>query len=129
MTENEAKYYLLEHKPIIGFKTHNEALDVAIQALEEIQQYRAIGTVEQFEWCKDASHWKELFKEKLEQYEAIGTIEEFKEMKEKATPKKPREWANGTLHCPNEDCEFDNTCLGFDVCVKCGQKLDFGKGE
>ena len=49
---------------------------------DELEQYRAIGTVEQLEWCKDASHWKELFKEKLEQYEAICTIEEFKRAKE-----------------------------------------------
>ena len=35
MTENEAKYYLLEHKPIVGFKTYNEALDVAVKALEK----------------------------------------------------------------------------------------------
>lgn len=100
MTENEAKYYLLEHKPIIGFKTHNEALDVAIKALEKIQQYRAIGTVEQLEWCKDASHWKELFKEKLEKYEAIGTVEEFKALKEKERADKAM---NNSTWCANKE--------------------------
>lgn len=154
MTENEAKYYLLEHKPIIGFKTYNEALDVAIQALEEIQaiknivndfaldcgstvadieeiwhqlrKYLKIGTVEDINKALNLGLKAQA---ELMNYQKIGTVEEFKALKEKATPKKPREWANGTLHCPNEDCEFDNTCLGFDVCVKCGQKLDFGKGE
>ena len=87
MTENEAigqlKYM---YKTCMNEKCKHkgqcdlccESKDMAIQALEEIQQYRAIGTVKQFEWCKDASHWKELFKDKLEQYEAIGTVEEIK---------------------------------------------------
>ena len=79
MTENEAKNVLkmVEAHGCLVI----EAKVKAIQALEELQQYRAIGTVEQLEWCKDASHWKELFKEKLEQYEAIGTVEELKAIK------------------------------------------------
>lgn len=78
MTESEAINDLKMTKCTRFFIPSNESLDMAIQALEEIQQYRAIGSVEQFEWCKDASHWKELFKDKLEQYEAIGTVEEIK---------------------------------------------------
>ena len=82
MTENEAIKQLQ-----VGYLGDTEDLvqakHIAIKALEEIKQYRAIGTVEQLEWCKDASHWKELFKDKLEQYEAIGTVEEFKALKEK----------------------------------------------
>ena len=84
MTENEVIKTLkimLENNSI-GMENKQEVLEVTIQALEEIQQYRAIGTVKQFEWCKDASHWKELFKDKLEQYESIGTVEEFKSLKE-----------------------------------------------
>lgn len=89
MTENEAigqlKYM---YKTCMNEKCKHkgqcdlccESKDMAIQALEEIQQYRAIGTVKQFEWCKDASHWKELFKDKLEQYEAIGTVEDIQEV-------------------------------------------------
>ena len=74
MTENEAKYYLLEHKPIVGFKTHNEALDIAIQALEEIQQYKAIGlTPELIEAMQ--GHNVALIND-LGEYQAIGTVEE-----------------------------------------------------
>ena len=87
MTENEAiKVINDKYETFFALSTTNVfdiAMATAIKALEEIQQYRAIGTVEQLEWCKDASHWKELFKEKLEKYEAIGTIEEFKTLKEK----------------------------------------------
>lgn len=80
MTENEA-IKVLKDEHSYGYEL-NKACLIAIKALEEIQQYRAIGTVEQLEWCKDASHWKELFKEKLEKYEAIGTVEEFKAYKQ-----------------------------------------------
>ena len=42
---------------------------------------------------------------------------------EKQIPKKLEVWADGTEHCPN--CEHDNSCLGFKVCVKCGQAIDW----
>lgn len=76
------------------------------KALEEIQQYRAIGTVEELEWCKDASHWKELFKEKLEQHEAIGTIDEFKALKEKDKPKKTNSFSGCIHNNTEQDWDF-----------------------
>ena len=53
MTENEAKEILLQiaydgEYPIGS----SEAFSIAIQALEEIQQYRAIGTIEEFKALK-----------------------------------------------------------------------------
>lgn len=68
--------------------------DRAIKALEEIQQYRAIGTVEE---CRAAV--------------------------EKQKAKKVIKWADGTEHCPTCDC--DNSCIGYGVCIDCGQKLDW----
>ena len=56
MTEHEAIRELHNIRPrgaIIPQK-RAEALDVAIKALEEIQAYRAIGTVEEFKAYKDA---------------------------------------------------------------------------
>lgn len=58
MTENEAIDILEEFhtdKPILEMiygKCHDEALKTAISALEEIQKYRAIGTVEE---CREAT--------------------------------------------------------------------------
>ena len=56
-----------------------EDLEMAIQAIEEIQQYRAIGTVEDiqliFSLCKD-------LQDVIKQYERIGTIEELQALKE-----------------------------------------------
>ena len=62
-----------------------------------------------------------------EREEAIKVVKESCvvacEALEKQIPKKLEVWADGTEHCPN--CEHDNSCLGFKVCVKCGQAIDW----
>ena len=54
--------------------------------LEEIQQYRAIGTVEGYKRAvkvsKENYYLCAEYKARLKEYEAIGTIEEFKALKE-----------------------------------------------
>ena len=56
MTENEAieaiKHDLEWHSKELQPK-YKEVLRFAIQALEEIQRYRALGTVEELEVCKE----------------------------------------------------------------------------
>lgn len=49
MTENEKTISVLKHTKNIVNGHIEEALDIAIQALEEIKQYRAIGTVEEIQ--------------------------------------------------------------------------------
>jgi len=54
MTEQEARALLFEldmNQAENGEEEYCEAIDVALKALEEIQQYRAIGTVEE---CREA---------------------------------------------------------------------------
>ena len=46
MTENEAINHLQLNRPFAYSELQN-AIDIAIKALEEIQQYRAIGTPEE----------------------------------------------------------------------------------
>ena len=140
MTENEVFEHISnlagDYKCFDEKISHQESL-ILCNLIEEIQQYRAIGTVEQLEWCKDASHWKELFKEKLEKYEAIGTIEEFKALKEKNEPKKIEFMHNRSdivsvwkCHCGNvfltkhKEGILDGTDVNY--CCKCGQKIDWG---
>ena len=105
MTENEAieiiKYasaFNLDSSPL------TKALEVAITALEEVQQYRA-----------------------------IGTIDEFKALKEKNEPKKPilnnpkinEFYIKEAKLCPA--CHsYINNCSG-DYCRDCGQKLDWSE--
>ena len=102
MTENEAmknletleRFYRIAksgsalHEVLINFVTL-EDLVVAIQALEEIQQYRAIGTVEEFKALKEK---EERFDRNIRMFNEIGleirakAIDEFAEkLKEKST--------------------------------------------
>lgn len=62
MTENRAVELLEYTKTFDEFKgtAHNVAFDMAIQALEEIQQYRAIGTIEEFKALKEKNTPMEL---------------------------------------------------------------------
>ena len=98
---SEAELYCAETCYGLGKMVYPEPEDyvfeAAIKALEEIQQYRA-----------------------------IGTIEEFKDLKEKSVAKKPRVYANGTRHCPNEDCE-EVIYTSDEYCLKCGTKIDWSE--
>ncbi len=51
--ETEAIECLKSNKPTSGYLMLQEAIDMAIQALEEIQRYRAIGTVEECRRAKE----------------------------------------------------------------------------
>ena len=77
---------------------HREALQMAINSLSEIQQYRA-----------------------------IGTIEEFKALKEKNVAKKPRFYAHNyyCTECGNLVGNNEFEWQRFLYCDKCGQKLDW----
>ena len=115
-------------------------VETVIKALEEIQQYRVIGTVEEIQRKIDALKYdctryeeqlsiargeKQVFTDDdmlLEECRTIGTIEEFKALKEKSVAKKVIRWADGSEHCPC--CDFDNSAIGYGVCIDCGQKLD-----
>ena len=88
-----------------------DALDVAIQALEEVQQYRAIGTPEE---CRVA----------------VG--------KQKA--KKPEEYEDKFYGCPvcgnvllhkweKYPTKLMNKKNGLPYCLGCGQKLDWSEEE
>ena len=89
MTEKEAKYTLIEYRPMVGFQKYRDALNMAIQALEEIQAYRAIGTVEELKTMKENGAFSGVelaqiaaMQMKLKEYQAIGTVEEFKTLKD-----------------------------------------------
>lgn len=55
MTENEAIKHLKLCKTSRLFIPNNDVLEIAIETLEEIQQYRAIGTVEELKKSKNHS--------------------------------------------------------------------------
>ena len=65
--------------------------------------------------------------EEIQQYRAIGTIEDFKALKEKSVGKKivyvSNMWIK-TPHCPNCDMELTMNMYQRKFC-DCGQKLDW----
>lgn len=126
MTENEA-VEAMQFDLKIGGEIHSQvlrdAVDVAIQALEEVQQYRAIGTPEELQDMKSnyfeaLSDWR--------QYRKIGTFEECRTAREKQIPKKPdftedKEFA--LCPCCNGKGLFDKQ----KYCDNCGQKIDWSE--
>lgn len=100
MTENEAIRVLKQtyDKTDSIYKSNelDDMFKLVIKALKEIQQYRAIGTVEEisklikFLSCDDDTSILEDLRMLIE-YSAIGTIDEFKDLKEKSVAKKPIE--------------------------------------
>lgn len=69
--------------------------------------------------------------QELKQYRAIGTVEECREAREKQRGKKPTlygDFDDGKLICPN--CEEDLMDLaecGFNCCPYCGQAIDWSE--
>ena len=131
--ETEAIECLKSNKPTSGYLMLQESIDMAIKALEEVQQYRAIGTVEEME---TASKYLRLVKkhgtvgkaiEACAEYEGIGTVEECREAMEKQRRKivKNQYGTNYVLkagYCPICGC---GVTARWDYCQCCGQKLNW----
>lgn len=118
--------------------------DRAIKALEEIQQYRELGTVEELKAMMDngAFTGTELaqiaaMQMKLKEYQQLGTVEELRDAREKQIPKKPI-WEKGVCYAMTKDGKERRemipkcpSCLSRELIYgypcKCGQKLDFSE--
>lgn len=115
MTENEAisrmKYRIKTATYIAGKGVDGKAyedMEIAIKSLEEIQQYREIGTVEE---CREA---RERQKEKL-----------------------PNIWGDGydnegnmiydMYDCPNCGKSYEIDCDDYKYCPECGQAIDWSE--
>lgn len=123
MTESEAlkilKRDLQIQKDNKALPDGIESLEIAIKSLEEVEQYRAIGTIEEFKALKQ---WNSDIIESFSKYD-VNSVDElmkrFKELTEKAEPKKP---IYG---------EFDENELGEIIpykatCPTCGFEFEFG---
>ena len=112
MTEQEAMEELHGIRPrgsIIPQK-RAEAIDVAINALEEIQQYRAIGTLEE---CRAAME-----KQKAKKPTPID-YKKYEDVVDNAV------FLRGVYWCPN----CNHVVRSGEYCNDCGQKLDWGDEE
>lgn len=116
MTESEAIKEIERHiqylketwKPYPDYDVI-EALQIALQALEENQQHRAIGTIEEFKALKEKSVAKKQ-----------GNINDFDSHLKLSKA--------GFLCCSstNKDIRYPLISLrDLDYCPRCGQKLDW----
>lgn len=139
MTENEIRKYIeeLREKARLfsksGYatagmeKAFNKSADTIENLLNELEAYRAIGTVEEI----IHSNAKALVEQvELEKYKSIGTIDEFKALKEKSVAKKPNKDEFDRFTCP--DCgwivsteEYGGRFLPH--CENCGQAIDWSE--
>ena len=145
MTENEAIKELETSIDLAQMCTQNyerkneiQGYEMAIKALEEVQQYRAIGTVEELE---TASKYLRLVKmcgtvgkviEECVEYEEIGTPEECRAAAEQQIPKRPTLCKSdeqttrytADYRCPKCNGMFTGTGIA-NYCYHCGQRLDW----
>lgn len=139
-----------ELRELIGRVRSNKYLmssetDYIIKALEEVQQYRAIGTVEEcrksVEICKSMIE-RNITPEDMEEYmkfedECISeefTLKSLLEAGEKQKAKKPDYEGDGyadghlvydTWICPCCGKHYEVDYDEYDFCPDCGQKLDW----
>ena len=116
MTVQEVIEYLEQH----GFIA-DEVKDMCIEALVQVEQYRALGTPTQI-----LERIGGLDVE-LGKYACIGTVEELKEAMEKQIPKKPNIVGEFIRLAECSDC---HTVIQFkqEYCHKCGNKVDWEEG-
>lgn len=144
MTENEAQKWLERFEWDDSEET-SEALTTICEALQEVQEYQIIGTIEELKSMKENGAFTGVelaqlaaMQMRLKEYLAIGTIEEFKELKEKSMVKKPMEYEDKYYGCPNcgnsvmnkwekYPTELKNKKNGLPYCLGCGQKLDWSE--
>ena len=149
MNENEAieriKYRMHTAGQVTG-ESGMEDLEMAIKALEEVQQYRAIGTPEEcrksLEICK-AMVERNITPDDMENYmkfedECIKqgfTLDSILKSREKQTAKKI-EIFNGQASCPNckpffREMNVLRSLIAWNMpyCKHCGQKLDWSDEE
>lgn len=161
MTENEAVKYMRIEKECINRDCDrncakcdivqevddlNSAYDAAIKALEEVQQYRAIGEVstcrDAVDICRDMIE-RGIEPENVEAYIFFEdacvkkgfTIKGLLESREKQTPKNPDLEGDGygddgvliydTWICPCCGKRYEIDYEEYDYCPNCGQAIDW----
>ena len=123
MDENKAIKIIRQEMEWESKSSTLRAFEKAIEALEEIQQYRAIGTAEELQEMKKdfaeaLSDWR--------QYRKVGTLEECRAAVEKQTAKRPRIMGNAMI-CPSCPRCFKSDNSAY--CPSCGQKLKWEDEE
>lgn len=105
--ETEAIECLKSNKPTSGYLMLQEAIDIAIEALEEVQKYRAIGTPEECQALKNRLTAKKVSLRHIRKFDGFDDGE-----------------------CPTCGKSVSRDFDGADIfCPDCGQKLDWSDEE
>lgn len=98
-----------------------------ISTLEEIQQYREIGTVEQ---VGNQKYNLGIAYKIISDYQNVGTVEECRESVEKQKPKKAR-FYSWSLYCPDCGQLVGNRRFKWEnnFCRNCGRAIDWSEEE
>lgn len=129
MTENEAIKELETSINLAKMCTQNyerkreiQGYEMAINALKEIQKYRKIGTVEEFEQAKKYIKLAKIHGtvgqviDACAEYEEIGTVEECRAAVEKQKAKKP-------MHVTNSYFGYQKHKEHVGYCPDCGHQV------
>ena len=131
MTENEAiekiKYRMHTVEQVAG-ENGMEDLEMAIKALEEVQQYRTIGTPEELQEMKKdfaeaLSDWR--------QYRKVGTLEECRAAMEKQKEMIAYCSENdcSDCYCNNGNWKETNRCMNNFIAEEIGQVAEIKWGD
>lgn len=144
MDYQEAIEVLNNHERYVGVKYVNgieeayvtpyfeKALNTAISAMQELQEYKQLGTLEEMKILK-ATHLTgaELAKldcaiKKLNEYKKLGTLEELKELVEPSKKERPIE-VLGILGEKEYECRNCGNTVSYmdDYCKWCGKAQDW----
>ena len=100
-----------------------EGIDVAISAMQELQEYKEIGTVKGYEDAikayNDCYFEKQELEQELFKYKQLGDFAEVKSAVEKQKPRKPKK---EYIYCyPEKWCENCNNVvfINWKYCPKC----------
>lgn len=136
MTVQEVKEYLEDmvtegqcREDEVVARDDGEALQIAIAALEEIQKYREIGTVEELVRLKKSSFTKIQLADiaerlaLLKKYEAVGSLEHCRYAVEKQDPICPKITKH---YCSCPKCGgYRSIRQKHSFCQECGQAFKF----
>lgn len=136
MKEQEAIEELKCYRAQSG-TSYPEEIEMAIAALEEIRQYRAIGTVEKVKEYKEIADNIDavdmaalcIALGKLKKYQSIGSVEQCQEAVEKQKEMEITDIHVDEYYCPA--CGAENGCdqkiVKDRYCPQCGQALKVQK--
>lgn len=120
----------------------SDLIETAVKAMEEVQEYRKLGTLEELARAKkyiDLAKKHGTIGEMIDEcaeYESVGTVEECREAVEKQKAEKIEYETNAVFNngfghyrigkCPICDSRY-NSNDEINYCSKCGKKLDWSE--